>query len=77
MFRKQEVKKRFTKKSLLNDLRIFLIAIAIIMIWRGVWNLIDHYFLPNYWVLSSVLSIIIWIAILILNDNSLEKLGEE
>jgi len=59
MFRKQEVKKRFTKKSLLNDLRIFLIAIAIIMIWRGVWNLIDHYFLPNYWVLSSVLSIII------------------
>ncbi|NDK09719.1 hypothetical protein GW846_02985 [Candidatus Gracilibacteria bacterium] len=77
MFEKKEVEKRFTKKSLLNDLRIFLISVAIIMIWRGIWNLLDHFFLPQFWVLSSILSIVIGIAILVLNDNNLEKLGEE
>jgi len=41
-----------------NDLFfVFLSAVAIIGIWRGLWNIFDVYLLPKYFLLSQILSI--------------------
>ncbi len=56
------------------NLKIFILAVAVIMIWRWVWNFLDHYLLPNYFVLSNLLSIWLWVLILFLNDYDLDEL---
>jgi hypothetical protein len=72
------LKRKLQRNSLSRDLRIFILAIGVIMIWRGVWNLIDHYLIPEYWVFSSILSVVIGVIILVLNDNNLTELaGDE
>jgi hypothetical protein len=40
------------------------IAIAIILFWRGIWNLADEYLIPEDFVFSNLLSIILALAIL-------------
>lgn len=79
LFRK---KKTFLQKLTqfirpLQDIKILILAIAVIMVWRGVWNLLDHYLLPNNFVASSILSIAIGTLILFLNNNNLVELGIE
>lgn len=58
----------------LYNLRIFILAIAIIMIWRWVWNFLDHYIIPEDFILSNIVTICVWVLILFLNDSSLEFL---
>ena len=41
-----------------------IIGIAVIMFWRGIWGLLDVYFLPNDQGLSLVLSAVIGLVIL-------------
>lgn len=43
----------------LADIKLLIFAIAIIMIWRGVWNLTDEYFLPTHPLASNILSILL------------------
>lgn len=79
LFRK---KKTFLQKLTqfirpLQDIKILILAIAVIMIWRGVWNLLDYYLFPEHFVASSILSILIGSLILFLNNNNLEELGIE
>jgi hypothetical protein len=71
------IRKQLQQNSLLNDLRLFILVVGVVMIWRGIWNLLDHYFFPEYWVASSIGTIIIGVVILILNDNHLDALGVE
>ena len=40
------------------------IAIAIILFWRGIWNLADEYLVPEDFIFSNLLSIILALAIL-------------
>ena len=55
------------KKTNLNDvLIIFIASLAIIGIWRGVWNLLDRYLFPGNFILSQGISILIGVIILIL-----------
>lgn len=57
---------RIIKKTSIIDVPIVLIsALAIVGIWRGSWNLLDIYLLPNNFVYSQVASIIFGILILI------------
>lgn len=51
------------------------IAIWIVLVWRGIWNLTDYYLLPQYPNLSNMLSIIIGIAVLYLPDWHLNHLS--
>lgn len=41
----------------------FLILLIGIIFWRGIWNLLDTYFLPNNYLLSNILCVIIPIII--------------
>ncbi len=67
------IKKR-NKNLFLYNLKLVVLSIAIIMIWRWVWNFLDEYFLPNYFILSNILSIVVGIIILYINDYDLDEL---
>jgi len=46
---------------------ILISAISIIMIWRGVWNLLDAFLVPNDFVGSQIVSIVagLWILMIL------------
>jgi len=48
-----------------------IIAIALISIWRGIWNLFDYYIFPNNFILSSVTTLIVGIVILAITHHKL------
>ena len=50
------------------------IILAIIMLWRGVWGLLDQYLFPDSPLLSSLVSIALGALILYLDDFSLDNL---
>ena len=50
------------------------IVLAIIMLWRGVWGLLDVYLFPGVPTLSYLISIALGILILYLDDFSLNDL---
>lgn len=49
-------------------------AVAVVMVWRGVWDLLDMYFLPGNPILSNVICIVIGVFLLYLPDQSIEDL---
>lgn len=51
-----------------------IIVVAIIMLWRGVWGLLDLYLFPGIPTLSYVVSIAISLLVLYLNDFHLDNL---
>jgi len=58
---------RILKKTSLIDVPIVLIAaIAIVAIWRGTWNLMDVYLIPQNFVYSQIASIMFGVLILII-----------
>lgn len=58
---------RLIKKATLIDVPIVLIsAIAIVSIWRGAWNLMDIYLLPENFLYSQIASIMFGILILLI-----------
>jgi len=50
-----------------------LIGTAIVLLWRGIWNLADLYLFPGQDVLSSIISISIGFFILYLRDFDLKE----
>ena len=59
------------KRTTLNSL---IIVVAIIMLWRGVWGLLDLYLFPGVPTLSYLVSIAISLLVLYLNDFHLDNL---
>lgn len=63
--------RKFRKNfPLLNTL---IAGIALIMMWRGIWGLMDHYLIPHNPILSNVISLVLGFVILILLDDKLER----
>ncbi len=56
------------------NLRIILTAIAIVMVWRGVWGLLDLLLFPNSEWLSYTVSFLLGVTLLILDDKKLLEL---
>ncbi|MEA3248216.1 MAG: hypothetical protein U9Q73_00765 [Nanoarchaeota archaeon] len=55
------------KKTNLGDVFIGVVAaLAIICVWRGSWNLLDKFLLPENFILSQLSSIVFGILILII-----------
>ncbi|MDD3793614.1 MAG: hypothetical protein PHI37_02290 [Candidatus Gracilibacteria bacterium] len=67
-------KSKKNKKTLIYNIRVFLLLLAVVVIWRGIWNIFDRYFFPDYFVLSNLLSIVIGLVIIFINDYELEDL---
>lgn len=51
-----------------------IILVGIVMIWRGIWNLLDRYLFPNAPFLSCALSIALGAVLLYLDDFSVKNL---
>jgi len=68
---KSSLTKPESRRTTLNSL---IIVVAIIMLWRGVWGLLDIYLFPDMPALSSLVSISMGILILYLNDFHLDNL---
>lgn len=56
-------------------MRNIIIAIGVVLVWRGVWNIADMYVFPNNPLLSNIISLVVGILILYLPDGTLEHLG--
>lgn len=64
--------RKFKKKH--KTAHIILVAIALVMLWRGIWGLLDIFLVPNNALLSYVLSILIAFIILYFDDFHLKEL---
>ncbi len=51
-----------------------IIVLGIIMLWRGVWGLLDEYLFPGNPTLSHLLSILLGVLVLYLDDFSMDNL---
>ena len=64
--------RKFRKKT--SNLNAFLVCVAVVLIWRWIWDLIDIYLLPDYPIISDLVWIVIWIAILLMDDGKINEL---
>ena len=55
--------------------RSLVVALAVIFIWRGVWNLLDKFFLTDSFVVSNVVGIVIGLMLLYLPDGDIKELS--
>jgi len=60
-----------------RNVYILIECIAIIMIWRWVWDLLEIYVFPNSPLISNLICVMIWIIVLLLDDGKLWELEEE
>ncbi len=51
-----------------------IIVIGIIMVWRGVWHLLDTYLYPENELLSSLICIFVGLLLIYLPDKNLKQL---
>jgi hypothetical protein len=58
-----------------NLLLIFSGVFGIVTIWRGIWGLMDLYLFPDQPQISYILSIVIGVIVLLLDDADLRELG--
>jgi hypothetical protein len=58
------------KHPILNTL---IVLVGVIFLWRGIWGLLDTYFLPNNPLLSNGIGTLIGFAILLLDDFELDE----
>lgn len=64
--------RKFKKKH--KVFHIIIVSFAIVMLWRGVWGLLDYYFFNNSPVLSYILSVLIAFVVLYFDDFHLKEL---
>ena len=68
--------KKFRKDNNSN-LNTIVVCISVIMVWRWIWDLLDMYVFPNTPLLSDLLCITLWIAILLIDDWKLSELWDD
>ncbi|HLD10445.1 MAG TPA: hypothetical protein VJB89_00015 [Candidatus Nanoarchaeia archaeon] len=66
MIQPSEVLKDFKKKKFRKELFLgFIGLIGLVLLWRGIWNLTDKYFLPNNFLISNIIGITIGLFLLL------------
>ena len=53
---------------------MFLTFMSLVMIWRGIWHLLDHYLLPNHYVRNALIPLVIGLMYLFIDDANLKEL---
>ena len=62
-------------KKVIRNLEVFVLAVGVVFVWRGVWGLSDIYILPNNEPLSYIISILIGVVILYIHKRNLKELS--
>jgi 1,4-dihydroxy-2-naphthoate octaprenyltransferase len=63
-------------KTLKRNLNYIIIAIGVVLVWRGVWYIADEFLLPDRPLGTAILSIIIGLVILLLTDIKNKDVSE-
>lgn len=63
------------KRRMYRNLHILVDVVAVVLVWRGVWSLLDFYLFPNNPVLSNLVGLILGLAILFFDDFLLKELS--
>lgn len=63
-------------KTLKKNLHIILIAVGVVFVWRGIWDLADIYLLPDNPQLSFLVSVMVGIVLLFLIDIKKRDVSE-
>lgn len=61
----QPKRENFTKEPIYY-VSILLACFGIITFWRGLWNILDKYFIPSNFLVSNILSIIIGFCLIVI-----------
>ena len=64
------------RKDHKSNLNIFLVFLAIVMIWRGIQDLLTLCLFPNHPIISCIICIAIWMIILLIDDGMIDELSE-
>jgi len=56
------------------NINAIIIGLAIIIFWRGVWGLMDLYLFPDNETLSYIISLLVGLFILFINDFRLKEI---
>ena len=57
-----------------SNLNMFLTCMSLVMIWRGIWHLLDYYLLPNHYVWNALIPLVIGLVYLFIDDSNLKEL---
>ncbi len=72
----RHLKKKFIQlRKSDSNINMILIAIAVVMIWRGVWGILDTFLFPNYPLISYIISLTMGIIILWIDNKKLDELS--
>jgi hypothetical protein len=71
---KKTKRKLIDRRKGKSNLNMFFTFVALIMIWRGIWLLLDKYFIPDLYLLNAVIPIILGVVFLLIDDKSLSEL---
>ncbi len=55
----------------------FFVGAAIILFWRGIWNLADNYLFPDYPIISAFASLLIGMGLMILTRSFVTQFLDE
>ena len=76
-FHKKILKKiKKFRKDYKSNWNIFLIFLAIVMVWRGIQDLLTLCLFPNYPIISCLICIVVWLFILLIDDWKLDELSD-
>jgi undecaprenyl pyrophosphate phosphatase UppP len=76
-FHKKILKKiKKFRKDHKSNWNIFLIFLAIVMVWRGVQDLLTICLFPNHPIVSCIICIVVGIIILLIDDWKLDELSD-
>ena len=64
------------RKDHKSNWNIFLIFLAIVMVWRGVQDLLTICLFPNHPIVSCIICIVVGIIILLIDDWKLDELSD-
>ena len=64
------------RKDHKSNWNIFLIFLAIVMLWKWVQDLLTIILFPNHPIISCIICIAIWMIILLIDDGKIDELSE-
>ena len=76
-FSKRMIKKiKKFRKDHKSNRNIFLIFLAVVMLWKWVQDLLTIILFPNYPIISCIICIVVWLSILLIDDGKIDELSE-
>ena len=64
------------RKDHKSNLNIFLIFLAIVMVWRWIQDLLTILLFPNHPIISCIICIVVGMGILLIDDGKIDELSE-